>query len=121
MILVDTSIWVSHFRSGNAHLRELLKKGEVVSHPFIIGELACGNLKNRKEILSLLQALPTTTTAGQEEVLQLIENQRLMGLSLGYVDVHLLAAALLTAASLWTNDRNLKEVAIRLRVAYKGA
>lgn len=121
MILVDTSIWVSHFRSGNAHIRELLQKGEVVSHPFIIGELACGNLKNRKEILSLLQALPMATIAGHEEVLQLIGNQRLMGLGLGYVDVHLLAAAFLTAAPLWTNDRILKEAAIKLQIAYKGA
>jgi len=121
MVLVDTSIWVSHLKSGNVHLKGLLQDGKVVSHPFIIGELACGNLKNRRAILSLLNALPGAVTALHEEVLQLIENHRLMGLGLGYVDIHLLAAALLTAVPLWTNDRNLREAAIMLQVAYKSA
>ena len=121
MVLVDTSVWVSHFKSGNVHLKGLLEDGKVILHPFIVGELACGNLKNRQEILSLLKALPAAASASNEEVLQLIENHRLMGLGLGYVDVHLLAAALLTAVPLWTNDRNLREAAIRLQVAYRKA
>lgn len=121
MVLVDTSIWVSHFRAGNSHLADLLLKGDVISHPFIIGELACGNLRNRREILSLLQALPSATCAEHEEVLLFIDNHRLMGLGLGYVDIHLLAAALLTTVPLWTNDRTLKEAAIRLQIAYKAA
>jgi len=121
MVLVDTSIWVSYLKSGNVRFKELLQDGKVISHPFIIGELACGNLKNRREILSLLNALPGAVTASHEEVLQLIENHRLMGLGLGYVDVHLLAAALLTTVPLWSNDRNLREAAIRLQVAYRGA
>jgi predicted nucleic acid-binding protein len=119
MVLVDTSVWVAHFRSGSARLIELLQEGNVVSHPFIIGELACGNLKNREEILRLLEALPVATAAGYEEVLQFIENHRLMVLGLGYVDVHLLAAALLTGVPLWTNDRTLKHAAASLRIAYR--
>ncbi len=121
MVLVDTSVWVSHFRSGNFCLSKLLEEGKVVSHPFIIGELACGNLKNRQEILSLLDALPAATVARYEEVLQFIENHRLMGMGLGYVDVHLLAAALLAGVPLWTNDRTLRHAAARLRIAYRGA
>jgi predicted nucleic acid-binding protein len=121
MVLIDTSIWVSHLKSGNFHLKGLLQDGKVVTHPFIIGELACGNLKKREEILSLLKALPAAATALHEEVLQLIENHRLMGLGLGYVDVHLLAAALLTAVPLWTHDKPLKEAAIKLQVAYGNA
>jgi len=118
MVLVDTSLWVSHLQSGNARLRELLEEGNVVSHPFIIGELACGNLKRRREILSLLQALPEAVTAAHDEVLQFIEEQRLMGLGLGYVDVHLLAAARLTPVPLWTNDKRLKAAAVRLQVVF---
>jgi predicted nucleic acid-binding protein len=121
MVLVDTSIWVSYFRALNSHLTELLLKGHVISHPFIIGELACGNLKNRREILSLLKELPKAITAEHEEVLNFIESQHLMGLGLGFVDVHLLAAALLTAVPLWTADMSLKEAAIKLQVAYKVA
>ncbi len=121
MVLVDTSVWVSHFRSGTIRLDELLEEGKVVSHPFIIGELACGNLKNRQEILSLLDALPTATVAGYEEVLQFVENHRLIGMGLGYVDIHLLAAALLTGVPLWTNDRTLKSAAARLLIVYRGA
>jgi predicted nucleic acid-binding protein len=119
MVLVDTSIWVSHFRAANSHLQGLLLKGEVILHPFIIGELACGNLRNRQEILSLLRALPLATPATHEEALLLIENHRLMGLGLGYVDIHLLAAALLTVVPLWTDDKNLREAAARLQIAYK--
>jgi predicted nucleic acid-binding protein len=119
MVLVDTSVWVSHFKSGNVRLKGLLEDGKAILHPFIVGELACGNLRNRQEILSLLKALPAAATALHEEVLQFIENHRLMGLGLGYVDVHLLAAALLTAVPLWTNDKRLKAAAIRLQIDFK--
>lgn len=119
MVLVDTSIWVSHFREGNPQLEALLMKGGIVCHPFIIGELACGNLKNRKEILALLQALPTATIADQEEVLRFVEQHQLMGIDLGYVDVHLLASAKLSGIPFWTKDKKLAEAARKLSVSYK--
>lgn len=114
MTLVDTSVWVSHLRVGDAHLRSLLTDGEVLSHPFVVGELACGNIKNRREILSLLQVLPMAKTANNEEVLQFIETQNLMGIGLALVDVHLLASALLSRASLWTLDKPLKAACFKL-------
>ena len=89
MILVDTSVWVSHLRNGEIGLTALLNEGHVVCHSFIIGELACGNLKNRSEILSLFQALPMAVQAEHEEVMEFIERHRLMGKGLGYIDVHL--------------------------------
>ncbi len=100
MVLVDTSVWVAHLRDGTIGLEALLNEGEVICHPFIIGELACGNLKNRSEILSFLQALPMATHAEHEEVMQFIENYGLMGKGLGYMDLHLLASALLTKVPL---------------------
>jgi predicted nucleic acid-binding protein len=120
MVLVDTSIWVSFLNSGNDRLQELLEEGKVIAHPIIIGELACGNLKNRNEILSLLETLPAAISAGHGEVIQFIEIHRLMGLGLGYIDIHLLAAARLTGVLLWTADRNLMEAAARFGIAYKG-
>jgi predicted nucleic acid-binding protein len=119
MVLVDTSVWVSFLQAGNARLKELLNEGKVVSHTFIIAELACGNLKNRREILSLLKTLPAAVEARHEEAHHLIEYHRLMGLGLGYVDVHLLAAAVLTSVPLWTSDKSLKDAAVRLRIDYK--
>jgi predicted nucleic acid-binding protein len=119
MVLVDTSIWVSHLQHGNPQLEALLMKGRVVCHPFIIGELACGNLKNRKEILSLLEALPTTTTADHEETLYFIEQHRLMGIGLGFVDVHLLASVRLSRIRFWTRDKRLMAAAAKLDVSYK--
>lgn len=116
MVLVDTSIWASHLREGNDRLATLLEAGVVCAHPFVIGELACGNLKNRKEILSLLQALPSTEVADHEEVLAFIESRQLMGRGLGYVDVHLLASAVLSGVSLWTADRPLAESAVALGI-----
>ena len=111
MVLVDTSVWISHFREGNAGLANLLNNGEVACHPFIVGELACGNLKNRTAILSLLESLPTTIVAEHEEILVFIENNRTMGKGLGYVDIHLLASALLTRVPIWTLDKRLEQVA----------
>lgn len=118
MVLVDTSVWVSHFRKGDSRLATLLIEGLVICHPFIIGELACGNFKNRKEIIGLLKNLPMVQIPEDEEVLQLIEEKRLMGLGIGYVDAHLLAAALINKAVLWTFDKPLKTAASQLDVFY---
>ncbi len=119
MVLVDTSVWVTHFRSGNSRLKNLLINGKVACHSFIVGELACGRLQNREEILSWLQSLPTATQAEHEEVLHLIEGHRLMGLGLGYVDVHLLASSLLSEIPLWTEDKQLRTAALKLEVCFK--
>ncbi|MBI5604642.1 MAG: type II toxin-antitoxin system VapC family toxin [Deltaproteobacteria bacterium] len=119
MVLVDTSIWVSHFRETHEGLVKLLNKGEVACHPFIIGELACGNLKNRAGIISLLEALPMAFLVEHEEVLAFIEAHSIMGKGLGYVDVHLLATALLTGASLWTLDKKLDSAAEELLCRYR--
>jgi hypothetical protein len=118
MVLADTSVWVGHFRSGDPRLEELLADGLVVCHPFIIGELACGNLKNRYEIISLLQSLPMAVMAEHEEVLQFINDYRLMGRGLGYIDMHLLASALLTRVSLWTRDKKFHAVSSKYGINY---
>ena len=117
MVLVDTSVWVAHLRQGAIGLEALLHDGLVVCHPFIVGELACGNLQNRSEILSLLQRLPGAIRAGHEEVMQFIEHSGLMGKGLGYIDMHLLASARLTGVPLWTLDKKLNEVAKKLGLA----
>ena len=114
MILVDTSVWVSHLREGNPKLEKLLNDGDVISHPFVIGELACGNIKNRTEILALLQALPMAIQAEHEEVMQSIENNQLMGEGLGYIDMHLIASAALTGVPIWTLDKRLAQTSARL-------
>jgi len=114
MVLVDTSVWVEHFRHGGIGLQELLYEGQVVCHPFIIGELACGNLKNRAQILAHLTALPTAHLAEHDEVMHFVEQYYLMGKGLGYVDVHLLSSAVLTNVSLWTIDKRLDKVSASL-------
>ena len=118
MVLVDTSIWVSHLRDGNAELATLLNDGEVLCHPLIVGELACGNLKDRSVILSFLQLLPMSIEAEHEEVLLFIEKRRLMGKGIGYVDVHLLISAILTDVPLWTLDNKLAQVSDNLHIKY---
>ncbi|MFM9101499.1 MAG: type II toxin-antitoxin system VapC family toxin, partial [Cyanobium sp.] len=102
MILVDTSVWVEHLRHGLPRLATFLQEGEVLIHPWVIGELACGNLSNRRQVLELLQGLPAATVASDSEVLLLIERDQLMGRGIGYVDVHLLASARLSHCKLWT-------------------
>lgn len=118
MVLVDTSIWISHLTKGNTRLKALLENAEVVCHPSVIGELACGYIKNRTEIFSLLQALPMASIAQHDEVLHFIESHRLMGRGLGLIDVHLLASSLLTRAPLWTADKRLRAASVELNVAY---
>ena len=119
MILADTSIWIQHLRDGNAVLRKLLEQGQVLSHPFVIGELALGNLKQRDLVLSALLDLPKATVASDEEVLQYIWNRALFGLGIGYVDAHLLAAVQITPeALLWTRDRRLSSLAAKLSLAF---
>jgi predicted nucleic acid-binding protein len=111
VILVDTSVWVEHLRHGLPRLATLLQECEVLIHPWVIGELACGNLRNRQQILELLQGLPMATVASDAEVLLLIERDRLMGRGIGYVDAHLLASARLSHCRLWTQDRRMAAVA----------
>ena len=119
MVLVDTSIWVNHLRKGDRHLESLLVDGEVVCHSFIVGELACGNIRNRNEILSLLRTLPSTPTVDIAEFLYFVETNHLFGVGIGFVDVHLLASAKLSGTLLWTADKKLKEAAVHLKVSYK--
>lgn len=119
MVLVDTSVWVDHFRQGVSLLDDLLTSGQVLTHPFVIGELACGNLKNRKEILALLSNLPSAKMATHAEALHLTESRALHGSGVGWIDVHLLASASLSHVPIWTRDVKLKTVAGRLGIAGK--
>lgn len=119
MILVDTSVWVDHLRGEEPHLVSLLSENKVLGHPMVIGELACGNLRNRDELLQGLKGLPSIPSASHDEVLYLIEERRLMGRGIGFIDAHLLAATVLaSSAKLWTKDMRLLKVAVALRLAY---
>lgn len=118
MVLVDTSVWIEHFRSGTIGLEISLDDGQVVCHPFIVGELACGNLRNKSYVLSLLDTLPLAHLAYHEEVMQFIETNRLMGKGLGYVDMNLLASAVLTSVPLWTLDKGLNKAAATLGIKF---
>ena len=114
MTLVDTSVWIRHLRQGDGHLAEMLNSGSVYCHPFVIGELACGNLRNRDELLSLFSALPSTPVADHDELLDFVTRRDLAGRGLGWIDVHLLASALLANCRLWTLDRRLAAAAAGL-------
>jgi predicted nucleic acid-binding protein len=117
MTLVDTSVWVQHLRAGSERLRSLLNDGQVLCHPFVLGELACGTLRNRDEILSILRDLPESGMAEHDEVLSFLASRRLYGRGLGWVDAHLLASTLLTGCTLWTLDKPLRRAAAALHVA----
>jgi predicted nucleic acid-binding protein len=118
VILVDTSVWVDHLRTGDRVLGQLLDSGGVLGHRFVTGELALGNLRERDLVLSALRELPQATVASDDEVLHFIDRQALFGLGIGYVDAHLLAAVLLTlGAKLWTRDRRLQAAATQLGLA----
>jgi len=117
--LLDTSVWVDHLRHGDGRVTELLEDGRVVIHPFVIGELALGNLRARARVLGLMRSLPSTPVATEDEVLHLINQRKLVGRGIGYVDAHLIAAALLGEnVVLWSRDRRLSAVADALGVAY---
>lgn len=120
MILVDTSVWVDHFRRGDALLARMLDSAGVLTHPFVIGEIACGTLRDRGTTLQLLQDLPAAPVADGNEVLAFIERRRLHGKGIGYVDAHLLACVALTAgAVLWTRDKALRSAAEALGNSFR--
>lgn len=121
MFLVDTSVWVGHFRSSNPGLRELLNEGLVLMHPFVIGELACGSMRNRKGVLANLQELPLAISADHNEVIQLIDQRALWSKGIGWIDAHLIASALLTDCRLWTLDGRMHAAATSARVQARGA
>ncbi|MHB8594278.1 MAG: type II toxin-antitoxin system VapC family toxin [Acidimicrobiales bacterium] len=120
MILVDTSVWIDHLRSGNAPLARLLDNNAVVAHPWVTGELALGTLSNRDEVIGLLRSLPQAIVADDDEVLSLIEREPWHGAGIGYVDAHLLAATKLTPDTrLWTNDKPLATVTARVGLGFQ--
>lgn len=118
MVLADTSVWIDHLRAGERNLARLLEDGEVVVHPLVIGELACGNLRNRREILSLLSDLPRLASVSDDEALFFIERHRLHGRGLGLVDMHLLASCAVEEVVLWSKDVRLMKAARELRLAW---
>jgi predicted nucleic acid-binding protein len=117
-VLVDTSVWVDHLRRRNSILVELLEQGEVWTHPFVIGELACGNLAHRERLLGSLAELPRVPSASHEEVLEFIDARRLMGRGLGWIDMHLLASSTVAKLPLWTVDKRLYTAAAELGVHF---
>jgi predicted nucleic acid-binding protein len=117
VILVDTSVWIDYFRKGLPELAAHLRRSIVVMHPFVIGELACGNFANRDATLELLQQLRSVTVAEHYEVLSFIRARELYGRGIGYVDAHLLAAAAIERCQLWTLDKRLHALAATLGIA----
>jgi predicted nucleic acid-binding protein len=118
MILLDTSVWVDHLRRGDSLVVRVLESGQAGAHAFVIGELACGSLKSRAQVIVLLQALPQLAMAADDEVLGFIESHALMGRGIGYIDAHLLAAVAIHDSLLWTRDKQLQEIATGLGVAF---
>ena len=118
MILVDTSVWIDHLRSRDEILSTLLEQGNVLGHPFVMGELALGSLPRRDVVLNSLRRLPRANVARDEEVLRFVDREALFGVGIGYVDAHLLTATRLTAdATFWTRDRRLQAAAEKLSLA----
>jgi predicted nucleic acid-binding protein len=120
-ILVDTSVWIAHFRKNSPALQRLLDNDRVLCHPLVIGEIACGNMKHRAEVLESLAMLPTTPTLDYQELLTFIETHRLFGQGLGWIDVHLLASTLLQQVTLWTLDQSLRNAARKLRCHFESS
>ncbi len=118
MILVDTSVWISHLRRHNQRLDDLLGIELIFCHPLVIGEIACGNIRDRSLVLSLFEELPQPLMATHEEVLGFIEQHRLMGLGLSFIDAHLLASCQMAGLSIWTQDKPLQRVAQHLGLMY---
>jgi len=122
MVLVDTSVWIDHLRSDEDQLIDLLNHAQVLIHPMVIGELACGNLQNRQQILALLKRLPLAVEATHDEVFHCLDKNKLMGKGADFVDMHLLASTLLSPNTvLWTRDRRLNNLAKNLKVDWKTA
>ena len=120
MILVDTSVWIDHLHHEDVLLRTLLNRAQVFLHPFVLGELAMGTLKQREMGLSVLSDLPRAVMAEDAEVLQFVQREALFGLSVGYIDGHLLASSRLTPdALLWTRDKRLRTAAAKLSLAFQ--
>ena len=119
MVLVDTSIWIDHFRKVSGKLASLLEAEEVAIHPFVLGELACGNLSNRKEIIALLHALPDAVKVEDDELLWFIERHHLMGRGIGLIDAHILASCCVDSCLLWTRDKRLHVVAKEMNIEYR--
>jgi len=118
VVLVDTSVWVEHLRRGEPRLEALLGESDVLCHPFVVGELACGQLRNRGQILELLTALPSLGKAGDDEVLEFVGRNRLHGKGLGLIDMHLLASSVMTRQPIWTFDARLAKSAAELGLRY---
>lgn len=115
-MLIDTSVWIDHFRRRDSRLAVLLDQDRVECHPFVVGELACGNLRQRTEILSLLRLLPEVPVADHDEALAFVERHRLQASGLGWIDVHLIASAHLAGTGFWTTDRRLRAAARRTKL-----
>ncbi len=118
MVLIDTSVWIDHFRGANTVLEFLLNEYEIVTHPFVLGELACGNFKNRHEIFELLSNLPSLEPVSEEEYFIFIEKNKLFGLGLGFVDIHLLAASIISNCKIYAKDKYLHSAACKLDIVY---
>ena len=118
MTLVDTSVWIDHFRRNNELLRDLIERENVSTHPFVVGELACGPLADRSAILANLAKLPSARIATHREVLALVENRALWNKGIGWIDAHLLASAMVCGYRLWTLDRALEKIAVALTISY---
>jgi predicted nucleic acid-binding protein len=118
MVLVDTSVWIDHFRNNNKQLVELLNEDKVFCHQLVIGELACGNIKNRFEILTLLKSLPQSVNVAHDDILLFIEENKLMGLGLGYIDIQILRSSVLAGITLWTLDKKLTECSNRFNMCF---
>ncbi|WHZ27940.1 MAG: hypothetical protein OJF51_002738 [Nitrospira sp.] len=120
-ILVDTSVWIDHLRNNSPALQRLLDNDLVVCHPLVIGEIACGNMKHRSEVIESLAVLPTTPIIEYQEVLTFIETHKLFGQGLGWIDIHLLASTMLQHVTLWTLDQPLRNAARRLRCHFESS
>lgn len=118
-ILVDTSVWIKYLREGDQNLTQLLEQGLVACHPFIVGEIACGGIRDRYEIINLLSELPSTDLLDHSEIMEFIENRKIMNKGIGYIDVHLLGSALVSNTPIWTLDKALKKIANQLSIGYE--
>lgn len=120
-ILVDTSVWIDHLRTNSPTLRRLLDNDQVVCHPLVVGEIACGNMRHRAEVLESLAVLPAAPTIDHEELLTFLETHKLFGQGLGWIDVHLLASTILQQVTLWTLDQPLRNAARRLHCHFESS